>query len=89
MDLPKSVANEERRFRRLKASGDLKRLKRLRDVRLPALSREIEKFNECHEVARSLLCAEVAARLLQALVKRQRPYFRKSYRYEAYLERLL
>ncbi len=79
-DPSRAIKNLDRKIERLKANGDLKRLRRLRDVTLPALKAEID-------LRKKIMVAAIQAQIIQAII--DRPCFRRSYGYEAYLERLL
>ncbi len=82
--LEAKIRNEERRFRRLKASGDWSRLERMRQ-KLPQLQGEIESHNR---LMREILFAKASAEALQQLIDRPRLCLRKSYRFEWWLEDL-
>ncbi len=75
----REIRNLDRKIARLKSNGDLKRLRRLRDVQIPALKAEIE-------LRKKIMVAAIQAQIIQAVINRPRPRFRRSYRFEAYLE---
>lgn len=79
------IRNEQRRKRRLLASGDIRRMIRMEAVRLPSLLEEVEAHNDLIE---KLSLAAIEARMLADVIESPRPGFRRSYHFEASLEDL-